>query len=115
MELKGKVALVTGGGRRVGRALALALAERGAAVAVHYNESDAGATQVVAEIEKAGGRAKSFGADLTDGALAQALLNQVASQLGGLDVLVNSAAIMKRTPFGETTAESFDEILDLNL
>lgn len=115
MELKGKVALVTGGGRRVGRALALALAKQGATVAVHYNESETGARDVVAEIEKAGGRARAFGADLTDAAAASALPEQVGKQLKGLDVLVNSAAIMKRTPFGEITREAFDEILDLNL
>jgi len=115
VELKGKVALVTGGGRRVGRALALALAKKGAVVAVHYNESDTGARDVVAEIEKAGGRAGSFRADLTDATAANALPDQVAKQLGALDVLVNSAAIMKRTPFGETTSDSFDEIIGLNL
>ena len=116
MELKGKVALVTGGGRRVGRALALALGQQGATVAVHYNESDDGAREVVAEIEKAGGRAKSFDADLMEGGvLCELLIQQVTRALGGLDVLVNSAAIMRRTPFGETTAESFDEILALNL
>ena len=115
MELKGKVALVTGGGRRVGRALALALAQKGAHVAVHYNESEKGAREVVSEIEQGGGRAKSFGADLTDAGRARSLPDQVASQLGALDVLVNSAAIMKRTPFGETAVEAFDEIVALNL
>lgn len=115
MELNGRVALVTGGGRRVGKALALALAKQGATVAVHYNESETGARAVVSEIEKAGGRAKSFAADLTDGALAEKLPNQVAKHFGALDVLVNSAAIMKRTPFGETSPEAFDEILGLNL
>jgi pteridine reductase len=115
MELNGTVALVTGGGRRVGRALALALARRGATVAVHYNASEKGAREVVAEIDKAGGRATVFGADLTDAAAAESLPGQVAKQLGALDVLVNSAAIMKRTPFGETSRESFDEVIDLNL
>ena len=115
MELNGKVALVTGGGRRVGRALALALAKQRAVVAVHYNGSEKGAREVVAEIQKSGGRAQSFRADLTQPADAAALPNQVAKELARLDVLVNSAAIMKRTPFGNTGFDEFDEILDLNL
>jgi pteridine reductase len=115
MDLRGKVALVTGGGRRVGRALALALAGRGATVAVHYNESEAGAREVVDAIQRDGGRAQSFAADLTNGVLAGGLPDQVVRALGALDVLVNSAAVMIRTPFGEVNAEVWDEIFALNL
>ena len=115
MDLRGKVALVTGGGRRVGRALALALAGRGATVAVHYNESEAGAREVVDAIKKDGGRAQAFAADLTDGVLARGLPDQVVRALGALDILVNSAAVMIRTPFGEVNAEVWDEIFALNL
>jgi pteridine reductase len=115
MELRGKVALVTGGGRRVGKALALALARRGAIVAVHYNESEAGARDVVAAIARDGGRAQSFGADLTDNELAAKLPDNVAAAFGRLDVVVNSAAVMIRTPFGEVTATVWDEIFALNL
>lgn len=115
MELTGRVALVTGGGRRVGRALALALAGRGATVAVHYNESEDGARQVVASIRKDGGRAECFGADLTQPDAPAALARQVGEQLGALDVLVNSAAIMVRTPFGEVALADWDRIVALNL
>jgi pteridine reductase len=115
MELRGKSALVTGGGRRVGKALALALAGRGAMVAVHYNESEAGARDVVAAITRAGGRAQSFGADLTDSELAATLPDQVAGTFGQLDVVINSAAVMIRTPFGEVTADDWDQIFALNL
>jgi pteridine reductase len=115
MELRGKVALVTGGGRRVGRALAVALAGRGASVAVHYNESEAGATEVVDAIEKSGGRAQAFAGDLTDGAVAGELPSLVVRAMGALDVLVNSAAVMVRTPFGDVTPETWDEIFALNL
>lgn len=115
MELRGKVALVTGGGRRVGRALALALAGRGATVAVHYNESEAGAADVVDAIKKNGGRAQVFAANLTNVALAEKLPDQVVRALGALDVLVNSAAVMIRTPFGEVKSETWDEIFALNL
>lgn len=115
MELRGKVALVTGGGRRVGKALALALARREAIVAVHYNESETGARDVVGAITRDGGRAQSFGADLTDSELAAKLPDQVAEAFGRLDVVVNSAAVMIRTPFGEITERVWDEIFALNL
>jgi pteridine reductase len=115
MELRGKIALVTGGGRRVGRALALALAERGAVVAVHYNTSDVGAREVASSIAAGGGRAKVFAADLTRAGAPEALVQDVVAAFGGLDVLVNSAAVMLRTPFGEITVERWDEIVALNL
>lgn len=115
MELRGKVALVTGGGRRVGRALALALADRGATVAVHYNESEKGAREVAATIKKGGGRAEMLGADLTDPTAPASLIDEVVGKLGSLDVLINSAAIMLRTPFGEVDAGKWDQIFALNL
>ena len=115
MELRGKVALVTGGGRRVGRALARALGGRGATVAVHFNRSAAGARDVVAEITGAGGSAEAFGADLTDAKAPDRLIADVVKALGDLHVLVNSAAIMERTPFGEVTVEQWEGILSLNL
>ena len=115
MDLRGRVALVTGAGRRVGRALALALADRGAIVAVHHHASATGAREVVDVINGSGGRATAFAADLTSGAAASALPGQVAGALGSLDVLVNSAAGMVRTPFGEVTVEQWDEIFALNL
>jgi pteridine reductase len=115
MDLRDKVALVTGGGRRVGRVLALALAERGAAVAVHYNASDAGAREVVDLVTGRGGRAQAFSADLTDGAAAPRLIDQVVRTMGALDVLVNSAAGMVRTPFGEVSVQAWDDIFALNL
>ena len=115
MELRGKVALVTGGGRRVGRALAEALAGRGSTVAVHYNESAAGAAEVVRGIERSGGKARAFAAQLMDAAAPAALAARVVGEFGRLDVLVNSAAVMVRTPFGEVTAEQWDHMFALNL
>lgn len=115
MELRSSVALVTGGGRRVGRALALALAGRGASVAVHYNKSADGANEVVASIKTSGGRAEAFGADLTQPDAPGVLVQRVVDSLGSLAVLVNSAAVMLRTPFGEVTVEQWDDILALNL
>ena len=115
MELRGKVALVTGGGHRVGRALAEALAGRGAAVAVHYNESAAGAEEAVRAIEFRGGRAGAFGADLTRDDAPDRLVAAVIERFGALDVLVNSAAVMVRTRFGETKAAVWDSMFALNL
>lgn len=115
MELRGRVALVTGGGRRVGRALAEALAERGAIVAVHYNESAAGAEEVARAIESRGGMASPFEADLTSADAPDRLVASVIERYGALDVLVNSAAVMVRTPFGEADAAAWDSMFALNL
>ena len=115
MELPGKVALVTGAGRRLGRALAQALANRGMTVALHYHASEAGARSLEREIQAAGGRAACFQADLTSAEAARALPGRVAAEWGRLDVLVNSAAVMHRLKFEETTPAQWDSILNLNL
>ena len=115
MELRGRVALVTGAGRRLGRAMAAALAERGMTVAIHHHASSAGASQLRDEIIRAGGRAACFSADLSDAAAARELPARVVREFGALDVLVNSAAVMHRLRFDETTADQWDAILDLNL
>jgi pteridine reductase len=115
MQLNGSIALVTGGGRRVGRALALALGGRGATVAVHFNESDAGAAEVVTVLNRSGGRSQAFGAQLTEPAAPGALIASVIAAYGRLDVLINSAAIMVRTPFGEVTVGDWDRMFALNL
>lgn len=115
MQLKGKVALVTGGGRRVGRALAEALAERGAHVAVHYNQSSKGADEVVRAIAARGGKAAAFAADLSSRDAPVALIGGVEKAFGALDVLVNSAAVMVRTPFGAVDPGAWDTMFALNL
>jgi pteridine reductase len=115
MELENRVGLVTGAGRRLGRAFARALAGRGMAVAIHHNSSRAGAEELRLEIEAVGGRAACFPADLTDAAAAGELPRQVLAHFGRLDVLVNSAAVMHRLAFEETTPEQWDAILALNL
>jgi pteridine reductase len=111
----GRVALVTGGARRLGRAFAEALAADGLAVAVHYGQSAADADATVAAIRAAGGVAESFGADLRDGAAAIALPARVVERFGRLDVLVNSAAVMERITVEDTTLSQWNDILDLNL
>src|SRR4051794_17082293 len=101
MELGGRGALVTGAGRRVGRALALALGARGMRVAVHYNASADGAEETARLIASAGGEARTFAGDLGTPDAPARLVESVASAFGALDVLVNSAAVMMRTPMGE--------------
>lgn len=115
MDLRGRRVLVTGAGHRVGQAIAIALGGRGMRVAVHFNSHSEGARETVRSIESAGGSGEVFAADLTEPTSASHLVDDVASRFGGLDVLVNSAAVMLRTPFGEITAEQWDEIMALNL
>jgi pteridine reductase len=115
MELRGRVALVTGGGRRLGTQMARALAGRGMALAIHHHASVEGARALRDEVTAAGGRAECFAADLSDAGAARALPVRVADAFGRLDVLVNSAAVMHRLGFEETTPEQYDAVLDLNL
>ncbi|CAN5641214.1 pteridine reductase [soil metagenome] len=115
MQLRSKVALVTGAGRRVGRAIAEALAREGTRTAIHYNESHAGAEALCGKIRELGGEAELFQADLLDVATADRLVDAVVARFGGLDVLVNSAAVMLRTPVGEVSAEDWDRMFALNL
>lgn len=115
MDLRGRVALVTGAGRRLGRAMAAALADKGMVLAIHHHASSAGADELRQEIVAAGGRAVCFDADLTDAHAARALPAHVVAELGRLDVLVNSAAVMHRLTLEDTTPEQWDAILDLNL
>jgi pteridine reductase len=115
MELTGRVALVTGAGRRVGRAIALGLANAGARVAVHYHSTADGAQAVVDEITARGGEAVPFSADLAIAERAASLVDDVADHFGELDVLVNSAGIMQRTPIGTVTPAMWDTTFAINL
>jgi pteridine reductase len=115
MELQHRVALVTGAGRRLGQAMAGALAGRGMTVAIHHHASSQGAYNLRQEILDSGGRAACFDADLTDAAAARSLPERVVQELGRLDVLVNSAAVMHRLSLEQTTPEQWDGILNLNL
>ena len=110
-----KVALVTGAGKRIGRAVALRLAQDGADVAVHYRSSESEAQAVVAEIERIGRRAVAFGADLQRLHAIRDLFAKVQEKFERLDVLVNSAAIFRHTKFEETSEQAWDESLDTNL
>lgn len=108
------MALVTGAGRRIGRAIATALGQRGMRVAVHYHGSEDGARETAADVERGGGSAMLFRTDLSDPLGPGQLVDDVAWRMGGLDVLVNSAAIMQRTPIDSVTPAEWDALFALN-
>jgi NAD(P)-dependent dehydrogenase (short-subunit alcohol dehydrogenase family) len=110
-----KVALVTGGGRRIGRALALALAEDGFAVAIHYHHSREPAERVAAAIRAEGGAALTLGADLADEDAVRTLLPQTERAFGPVGVLVNSAAVFGDDTILTVSRESWDRHLAVNL
>jgi pteridine reductase len=112
--LEGKVALVTGGGVRLGRAIAEGLGRAGASVAVHYHQSREGADQAVQAIQADGNRACALRADLGQSAQAEALAAQAERALGPVSILINSAALLEGAPLVETTDESLDRLWTLN-
>ncbi|HTH62196.1 MAG TPA: SDR family NAD(P)-dependent oxidoreductase [Paraburkholderia sp.] len=114
-DLKDRVALVTGGSRGIGRAIALALASAGAAVAVNYRERDSDAAAVVADIERAGGRAIAVRADVSVAADVTAMIRDVESRLGAIDVLVNNAGTATVVDVDNLTEAEFDRTLAVNL
>jgi len=113
--MKDKRVLVTGAGTGIGRGVALEFAKEGAAVALHYAHSGAGADSAVAEIRRAGGKAIALQADFRDAAAARALPGRAAEFLGGLDVLVNNAGITMNQPFLATTVEEYDTLFNVNI
>ena len=115
MELNGKVALVTGAGRRLGRAVAIALAERGAILAIHYRQSHAAAAATVSHIVAAGGRAQSFAADLEQVSEIEGLVADVIAAFGTIDILINSAALFVRKSLADISERDWDANLDINL
>jgi 3-oxoacyl-[acyl-carrier protein] reductase len=115
MQLKDRVALVTGGTRDVGRQIALSLAAEGATVAVSYRDSADEAGSVVAEIRAQGGKAEPYQADLADHASVRAMVQKIAVDFGGLNILVNNAGLAIRKPFKDTTPEDWRRQIDVNL
>jgi NAD(P)-dependent dehydrogenase (short-subunit alcohol dehydrogenase family) len=110
-----KGALVTGAARRIGRALALALAEAGYAVAVHYHSSGAAAEALAAEIAQGGGSAVALGADLGDEGAVRRLLPEAAAALGPIGVLVNNASLFENDTVASATRDSWEAHLAVNL
>lgn len=111
----GRVALVTGSSRGLGRATALELAARGHRVAVHYVRSEGPAAEVVAEIEAAGGEAAAFGADVASAEDGARLLSEVTERFGPIEVLVNNAGITRDTLAMRMKDDDWQAVIDTNL
>lgn len=114
-ELVGKRALVTGGSRGIGAAIALALADKGADVAISYERSAERATEVVRAIEAKGRRAVAIQADSADPAAMAALVGRTVEALGGLDILVNNAGIARQGMVAEMSLADIDALLNVNV
>jgi len=115
MILPGRVALVTGGARRIGQAIAVALARRRANVVISYRSSRREAAQTVEQLRRFGVRAEAIRADVSRPRDVRALFRHVARRFGRLDVLVNNASLFVRTPLARLTERSWDAHLDANL
>jgi 3-oxoacyl-[acyl-carrier protein] reductase len=115
VEIEGKVALVTGAAKRVGRAIALALAERGAELVIHYRDSEHEAQEVLALTKKAGGKPVAVRGDVSVAADVDRIVETAMQAFGRIEILVNNAAIFYRTPFEKLTEEDWDRFLDVNL
>jgi 3-oxoacyl-[acyl-carrier protein] reductase len=114
-KLEGKIALITGGSRGIGAAIAKRLAADGANVAITYTKGTDAAASVVQEIERAGGKAMAIQADATDANAVKAAVEKTVTTYGRLDVLVNNAGTAVPKPFEEATLEELDRVLDINL
>lgn len=113
--LTGKTALVTGGGRGIGAAIAQRLAEDGARVAITYSQSRDGAETLVREIESAGGEALALRADNRDAQALEAAVEEVAARYGAIDILINNAGIFHTGTIDQLTLEDFDRTMDINV
>ena len=113
--MEGRVALVTGASRGIGRAIALKLAALGARVTVNYRSGEAAADEVVEAITSAGGEARAFRADVSDEEAATSLVKSVVATYGQLDILVNNAGITRDNIMARMKADDFDAVLATNL
>ncbi len=114
-ELDGKVAIVTGAGRNIGRAISLALADGGASILVNARSNRAEADAVAREIEASGGKALVHIGDVADAASVQAMADAAARHFGRIDILVNNAALRREMPFAEMSYVEWREILNVTL
>lgn len=113
--LEGKIALVTGASRGIGKAIALTLAEKGATVVVNYNGSKEKAEEVVKEITEAGGKASLSQCNVADFAATEEMIKGIIKEYGALDILVNNAGITKDNLIMKMKEEDYDGVLDINL
>src|SRR5919108_120498 len=114
-ELSGRVAVVTGAGRNIGRAIALALAAGGAAVIVNARSNAQEAQAVAREIEGKGGRALAWLADVADTEAVETMMAAAVDRFGRIDLLINNAALRREQPLGEMTFAEWREILGVIL
>lgn len=115
MMLENRVALVTGAGRGIGRAIALKLASEGAIVIVNYNGSESKAKEVVSLIEEKGGKAEAFQCNVADFSACGQMMESIIEKYGHLDILVNNAGITKDNLLIKMSEEEFDAVIDTNL
>jgi 3-oxoacyl-[acyl-carrier protein] reductase len=115
LPLQGKVALVTGAGKNIGRGIALALARDGAAIVVNGRADKAAVSSVVAEIEAAGGKAMAAMGDVSDPGVAPRLAAAAAQKFGGVDILVSNAGLRRQTAFLDMSFEEWREIMSVAL
>ena len=113
--LNGKTAIVTGASRGIGKAIALELAERGAAVIVNYHGAKEAAEAVVKEIKDKGGAAESYGCDVSGYSACEEFIRRVAEKYGAVDILVNNAGITRDNLLMKMTEEDFSAVIDTNL
>ena len=113
--LTARIALVTGASRGIGEAIAIALAEAGADVAVNYRQRRDEAEATVAAVRRAGGKSEAFGADVSDAPAVTALVRNIEKALGPVDILVNNAGIALRRSLEEMTEADFDQTIAINL
>ncbi|HKT84710.1 MAG TPA: SDR family oxidoreductase [Novosphingobium sp.] len=113
--LEGKVALITGAARDVGREIALTMAAEGAAVAINYHSSADASEKVVSEIAAAGGKAKAWQADVGDFDSTRAMVDDIVQSFGRIDIVVNNAGVAERARFVDTTSEQWKRHIDIGL
>jgi 3-oxoacyl-[acyl-carrier protein] reductase len=113
--LTARIALVTGASRGIGKAIAIALAEAGADVAVNYRQHRDEAEATVAAVRRVGGKSEAFGADVSDAPAVTALVQNIEKALGPVDILVNNAGIALRRSLEEMTEADFDQTIAINL
>lgn len=115
MSLQGKVALITGGAKRLGKAIAVELGGAGANIALHYRTSSQDTAETATEVAKLGVEVCQIQGDLTEVTAAERVVDEAAAAWGRLDILVNNAAVFQRTPIGTVSETQWNTLLDTNL